>query len=415
MQTKQSRWLLLFAVLLVLYKAYYVLYPSIQQIFEAPSIKFMHEWGITDYLFNYQGGFLRRGLIGEILLFVSTYSYIPLHSAIIGVGVLSFLFSIGILFHIYKKMKLIPILPLFVLMPIVGYRRDFFVIFISYWIYNALFCFIRSLKIWPLVIFVTLTCATIIIYEPSFFFIYPISILILYNARDKMGSYRLRLKNGLLLLAPIFCMAIVCAAKGSAETAVVVWNSWNHIYKPYGLESVPNFIPDALSFMSNSTMDAFMYHLRMNFGIACGCTLGFNPFLLAGFVFFIFGFYYLITMIPSVSIRNATDRILIGNICAFQFFCLIPMFTVLSCDYGRTINYVIYSSYYLYYLLKINRIDLLIPCINSVSKKSQEIILSNRILSSLWFYILFMFLVPFSMYNGASILTPLALSFLCLV
>lgn len=61
-----------------------------------------HRWRVADWLVNYSGGFVRRGLSGEIIILINSFTKIPLN---IIVGIIQFLIFFGICILFYNLIR----------------------------------------------------------------------------------------------------------------------------------------------------------------------------------------------------------------------------------------------------------------------------------------------------------------------
>ena len=60
-------------------------------------------WGITEYLINYEGGFVRRGLLGHILLLLHQMTGISPYYSIVIIALAAYLFVVFFLFKGFIK------------------------------------------------------------------------------------------------------------------------------------------------------------------------------------------------------------------------------------------------------------------------------------------------------------------------
>lgn len=116
-----------------------------------------------------------------------------------------------------------------------------------------------------------------------------------------------------------------------------------------------------LEFMNVDIMDAFKLHLGINYT---------NPFtsakIPAGLITL---FYFLYVPYMTISMLKAFSSTVIGNqrissllsLIVFQFLCLTPMFTVLSCDIARVSLYWIMSSIIVWLILDDREIASMFP------------------------------------------------------
>ena len=64
------------------------------------------EWTISEWLINYQGGFTRRGLIGEIVFNLSNFFEISLRKIIFFFQIFLFLIYFLLILNLLKNLKL---------------------------------------------------------------------------------------------------------------------------------------------------------------------------------------------------------------------------------------------------------------------------------------------------------------------
>lgn len=360
---------------------------------------------ISEFMINYQGGFVRRGLTGELLYRAFQIHPFSVLHFVLCFDVIAFVIFAIIIFHICRKKQWIPVMPIALINGyLFWYRRDFFMIVISFAIFYLLFQYLRNSQRKFLIAFSTLSSLSILIYEPSFFFTIPISMLF-YFCNSRAENFKQKIIDSLKVFClPLLCMFIVCKASGNGDTADRIWNSWQPLFDYQG---IPSGAPgDAINFMNMTTGSAMKFHLRLNFGISKGRMLGFSPSLVVGSMLMFIGIYFLTITIPSLKRQTKECRIALSYIFIFQIICLLPMFTVLSCDFGRTINYVIYSTLFLTYAVEKYQIRYEMPVIRNLSNKVY-LLCSNPICSNLLVYLTVLLLTPFTLWGGVSILNPL--------
>ena len=141
-----------------------------------------NDWSISEWLINYQGGFTRRGLGGEINIFLANLFSIPLRNAILFLQVTAHLIYLVFLFIYLKDLKL-DILqifalfsPLFLLYPIaeleaLGRKEIFIFLFFTFVIFFSKEKFHRNIVNFVVFIFFPLLCLIweqIILFAPFF-------------------------------------------------------------------------------------------------------------------------------------------------------------------------------------------------------------------------------------------------------
>ncbi len=366
-------------------------------------------FNIPDLMINYQGGFIRRGLLGEIMYQVFLIHPYPFHTVLIYTETIIFTAFLALSFYVFHKLKSIPIMPLAILTGgLTSYRRDFLMIILAFIVIHLMIQYVKHNNKMYLILAEASIIIAVLIYEPSFFFIEPISMFIYYINYDKKRKNRLKKAISTLFVfcLPIATMLIVCSAKGTTTQAEDIWQSWSPLFDYLNVEQ-PN-MPSAIQFLSKSesVSNVAMFHLGINFGIGIGCKLGFNIFQVLGYPLFFAGIYFLTITIPQkvISVENTK---LLSSLFLFQFICLLPMFTILSCDFGRTILYVTFTSYYLVYLIKNNNVEIHMKYIDSISDKVSKILNGISSQKKILWHLIILTIVPFQFCMGVSISHPL--------
>ena len=99
------------------------------------------EWTISEWLINYQGGFTRRGFLGEVIFQLNKFTNLTLRETILLFQILSYLIYFYLVFRLLKNSKIHLVFifaifsPIFVIYPIAEVevlgRKEIFV-FISF-------------------------------------------------------------------------------------------------------------------------------------------------------------------------------------------------------------------------------------------------------------------------------------------
>lgn len=368
---------------------------------------------ISEYMINYQGGFIRRGLLGELLYQIFLIHPYPFPIVILWFEIIVFTIFVIIVCYIFYKKQWLPIMPLAIFYEsILGFRRDFLMLLFAFVVFYLMFQYLQQKRRVFLFYSILLCTISIFTYEPSFFFIVPILMFLYWNSLEQKEIVH-NISNVLkVFFIPLLCMFFVCTAKGSKDIADVIWNSWQPLFDYQGV--ICEKIGNAVAFLGMPSKDAIMMHLGYNYGIGTHEKYGFNPLVVSGSLLMFIGIYFLMVKIPSLKHQTKGNKILLSDMYIFQFICLLPMFTILSCDFGRTINYVIYTTYFLVFFIEKHQVRYNLPMISKFSNNVCRIC-DNRVMSSLWFYIIVLMLMPFGMYCGVTILHPLGHEYICLI
>lgn len=299
-------------------------------------------WGTTEFLINYQGGYVRRGLIGEILYRMAhTFSSIDPRYYIASICLLSLCILIWYLISNFNQSKLCWwFLPLNVcLSGAFDWIRKDFICCIFIILILTLYAKIKSywLRILSISIFLIISLN---IHECIFFMIIPFIILLF--LRD-VGYNLIQRFVGISI--PLIFMGIVCLFKGNEQVVESICKSWSFIYDGFSFKQHQN----SITAIGWETFNTFCTHFRENF--------------LAGF-FIVSGWYskpiiwlLIVFIMPNIlfckrnweSNKSAPDITRMLGIMIFQFLSLIPMFTLLSCDGSRICFYWTVSTLLIYF------------------------------------------------------------------
>ncbi len=303
---------------------------------------------ITEFLINYQGGFVRRGLIGEILYHICTFFSIDPRYIIIPACIAAMSAYVSIIIILFRKQNLsLWILPTYyALCGGVCIRKDYMVMLLVLLIVYLLKRYSKNASSMGLFGITCVSILTFNIHESSFFIIFPLVAAYILFIKNKINIWE-RLFH---VIIPILVFAIISICKGTQETASLICDSWANI-EPYGeanLGDVPNSIT-ALTWTIHGAAD-----LHLNFNFASGPGWKHTAIILRPIVMIII--LYLAVHVSLVHKRGHADfsnqvaRLV--NLAIFQFISLLPMFTILSCDFRRCCFYWLMSTFTSFMLLR---------------------------------------------------------------
>lgn len=359
---------------------------------------------ISDWLINYEGGFIRRGLMGQILLSIEQ---LHLYDVRIAISILCLIMSIAIIILIFLLFKKegwsLLILPTgfvfgFTLFRLGG-RRDLLSILVTYVIFllfNKIVSRSGKNTIWWL-LFYCISVVQILIHEASFFYTFPILILLyFYRLRKGQRSFTTDCQLSLLSFLPILLtMALVCIFKGDPKTAEIIWDSWRKVFSSFPCCCDTTIIGEGVEALTWGAQETFVNHLKASYIGSHSPSYMLIPIA----IFNLFVAYLLVSRINTIDMgtyrMRKMDNVLMSDVLLIQFVAMIPMFTILSCDWGRTIPYWILSSLFFYHIFSYEKIE--IPCLTKISLTIQERISNNLILSNNYIYIFLTLLTPISM------------------
>lgn len=346
---------------------------------------------ISDWMINYEGGFVRRGLIGQLLLWANHIHSFNIRYAILIIEAIFYILFFYLLFNIFKKYRwsllgaMFPIACSTTSMAV--YRRDFMMLCLCYFSYKFFFKYLKENKKITLIISLMIMSISIIIYEPIFFVLVPILILQYWNKKKNL------VKLFIVFFIPVLCMVLSCIFSGTKDQVNIIWQSWLPYIAQY-VDIQKENIGLAIKFLGLQNTDVFEMHFKSN--------LSDNPIMaITTLIIVISLVFYLCTHIPTVNTYNKTiqeniNKYELGRILLFQLFIQLPMFTILSCDYGRTIPYSLYTTFFTFHLKKEYYLDLNVTrIISNISNKIINSLNSVALLNNVWIYLFIILLFPF--------------------
>lgn len=363
---------------------------------------YYHTFEVSDWLINFQGGFVRRGITGEILHLIYSITPYSVKTGIKMVNIISFIIVFALLIKCRKYTSILPFLVVYasIIRPLGWYRRDFLVFIIAYLVFYFYMRYIKGKNAKDFLLSQLMSALVLLIHEASFFFVFPILVVINWFHAPGCTPIIQRVASTLKAFSfPFLVMCLLSVTKGNEETANIVWQSWEPLFAQYP-EAEPFTMGEGVEWLMNDVSYAADWHLSWNFhteegmpGIICSIVM-----LLVSLFF-----SYIITLrAPHIDIKNKSLKMSPSNsstadIMLLQFVFLIPMFTFLSTDYGRTVLYCVVSSTFITYLMQRNVICLQCPtAITNISASINKHIEKRTFLYSPWTYFIIIILYPLS-------------------
>ncbi len=308
--------------------------------------EYLHSSCFADLFINYQGGFVRRGLLGEILQYCYKKNMNP-YTIAISLSLISYgIITIYLLYQFHKRQYNIGLLSITFLLGGLGangfeyYRRDFFIMFM----FLAVVLLWKRMKLWKwLIIGNILFALTLLCYEPFIFFGIPFAILLTHLKSNTWW------KSGMYWLPSYLTFFMTCLYSGGRHVYEAIWMSTKGFLEAPGI----------MSFLLDKSTDVMLFHFHINFINGASST----PSILVNTITLCCMIYFCInaTAIYSQDIKAMHQRQYILLLLAFSMACLTPMFTVLSIDYARTFTYAAISSYIIFFTLKEKELLTLFP------------------------------------------------------
>lgn len=312
-------------------------------------------FGYTEMLINYEGGFVRRGLFGQLLWEVCAATGLSPFSIVITVCTASFM---AVAAFFVRRFRREGFSTWFLLSPLCYscvefiIRKDYLCYLLVLAIFGLLGGKSRTAPRFALV--TALSLLGLFLHEAFLFFGVPLAALFM------LSDKRLRRTGVAFVLLTLAAFCTLCLYKGSGQTAYAIIESWNTLL-PARQHLV--FMEDnSIGALTWDTLETMKFHLRTNFH-------GYDSFRYLGLflqpAFALCAYYFAINFPFVVNCRNTSDtagrqtRLSLLLICSAV--CLLPMFTVLSCDYPRLYQYTLVAAFGAFLLLPAERIDAMFP------------------------------------------------------
>lgn len=323
-------------------------------------------WGIYEFMINLEGGYVRRGIPGEVLFWFCGISglrpgmIVIVFCYVVYAGVFAFMWA---LFRKkgYCWWLLLSPLMLGLCMDIV--RKDFLLlglVLVSLHLVRN-----DGGEIWRRLAIFLIWASGVLVHEAFFFFGVPLPALFL-CARKR---HRVLSVVSICVVALLF--VIQCLYKGDMECAERIIESWNNLYPDLGIVYESQ---SAIGAIGWSTGDTVRFHLKENFFFDSN-LVGFfvRPFYCLMIYYFLTNFLFVVRKnyggVPLAKSGQEFHRKSLSVYIVISLICLIPMFLFLSCDYPRVYMYLSVTSVGAWLMLGDRIIDL-VPerCVDGVAR-----------------------------------------------
>jgi hypothetical protein len=359
-------------------------------------------WGVTEWLINYQGGFVRRGLAGEIILWLYNHFGISPYYLILLISASAYILIVAYFIWAFNRkgysLFLLPFV-FFLGNPIINaywIRKD--LVLILFFI-SILYLLVKKGSLSILWINLLLIIA-LLMHEAIGFFCFPILFLVLAGKTESIKAIFKSLGSSILKLSPsLITFLLVLYNKGSVISSATIWDSWKTVPFPYQNKN-PISTPGSI--------DGISWSMHRNLNLLKGTLTDFYsgvyaPLLWALIIILV---YYILTNAnklqkdflkkkPYADFNQAN----LSNILIFQFLTVIPLF-VFGCDFGRWIFFWVSSSFVVYFVVPQERLSVLFPSYLTTFGLKFNTLLSRILPKSNWFYYILPFLIGFPYFTS---------------
>ena len=364
-------------------------------------------WGMSDFLINYQGGFVRRGLFGEVLLFFAQRYSFHRGSFIWWTCMVCFIATcLFFLVAFLRRRYSLYILPLcfFLGMGVLGnavIRKDYFMMcgFIPVmWVYARQS--VPTVLKYALVN-VLLVC-TILTHEAIAFFGLPILLLLVFRHHRKSEVLASAVMAALALAPSLVAFAATLKYHGSREITHAIWDAWLPLIAHESPYSLP--VGDTVKSLAWSTAFAVPRHLRFNFFVIDGNISSLVVWMFTFPAIYYIASHFLYAFRKSDEQFTYRHKTVLSAVVLLQWLCLVPMFLVLSNDYIRVCFYWVASSYAIFLLVPLDTLEAAFPrfyiaVVESVNRVFVRVLIPTK--ATLALMILFIGVSPWTFNIGS--------------
>lgn len=336
---------------------------------------------LTDYLINYQGGYVRRGLLGELIFQISRTASSDPRIAIFSISLIAFISTVVIFIIQFKRQHLcFWILPLNICLGgAVLLRKDFLCI-LSVIAVLAIFRNLRS-GVARNILLLLILVVGVNLHECVFFIIVPfVTMLTWYECND----VRTKVPRLMWILVPYISFILVSIFKGDANTAGIIHNSWQ-------IAAMGNTPASTIASLAWDPVDTILFHIRETYltpsygvyGIIAKPIVWLISLVLIPNILFLKQDF---SQSSSLSKKHAFIKVLI-----FQFFSLLPMLLFLSCDTSRIMFYWTSSAIAIFLFIPTGCLNSIFPqWFGNICEKAAKIVYNAkaRVISIVFFPII---------------------------
>lgn len=355
------------AVSLFYFYQIWILLHLVTKLLRMDAVLSYSDMAFSDFLVNYQGGFVRRGLLGEVLYQV--YQVVPFdvgHAAL-ALVIISAVACLTLLYRICRGFSYSPVLLLsgftlqfMALAEVIGIRRDYLSLlltFFAFWSYRHWLS--RTTYRWlRMLLCQTVLLLAVLFHEGVTFYMVPILGMhfLFWQLKRKQQKWVRSLFRSMLFLLPVCSLILfVFLNKGSQDVAEHIWVSWQPLFEAFPRQGVhsPDIEGTSVQCLSCTTMDFVTGCSRHNWGFLYWGWFPMLPFtvLLFPSVLYLVSFANA-SQIPfhySIASSHSTQ---LTTILLVQLIFMSPFFLCLSCDYGRLFCYWIISSIFAWWVFR---------------------------------------------------------------
>lgn len=360
---------------------------------------------ICEWLVNYEGGVIRRGITGQLLYWFYQIRPYPVSDTIV------FIFYVGVVLLLFFLIKmfvkrgwslfLLPF-PAF-LFTFLGYRflisrRDAWMLLLACLFFFLYKKYVSNRSLWFLVGMNLIIVLGMLIYESILFFVFPI-VFFHFLWMKCQGNDINVIKTIVVWLPSLLMPFIILECAGTQQMTIEMMQSWMPLFTRYPMGDA--FAVEDI-YLYNWIGQPLLDHMR---GVLNEGWFSSSMFILPRWIFNIYMFiaiYYLTTRLNTVNLKfnklKQYDVVQLSNVVIIQFLFLLPYILFLSDDMARNMTYWTVSSFMFFYFFGDSKFSP--DWMNRLSSKIQNAIQRNRFLSNPYTYLIVLLTLPLEFHGG---------------
>ncbi|MDC1357626.1 hypothetical protein N8310_08570 [Pseudomonadota bacterium] len=311
-----------------------LLFPLIFTVIDYSKINSLNTWGASEWLISYSGGFVRRGLGGELILIISNFFSISPSISIVIISVFSYLILVITLIKISNKIipTYILLSPILLGMPIYSnflIRKDVLGIL---FLVIALILLKRNINIINQIFVNIVSILAILNHEAFLFFGLPIIMLTfnLLKQKKKWDPFVL-----IRFLPTLLVSVLIIIFHGTIEISTEIIQTWNSlINKNFSYCCILKEAPGI-----NAIGDTITGPMSLSRSVLFHWSGGF----LYVPLMWILSWCAAILILGQLAIKNQSLRSIFYILVLVQTILVFPLF-IIGWDFGRWLFFILVSS-----------------------------------------------------------------------
>ena len=344
-------------------------------------------YDVTEFLINYQAGFVRRGLLGELLYKYSISTGLTPKIPILVICILSYIIVLWFFLRQFHKHKLIwwLVFTTFLCGMFENFIRKDYLMYAL--IIAEIYLARKGIKTYSQALIITaISIFGLLLHEAYIFFGVPFVALMMLRS----NKWKVFLP---MLITIVLVFGVLAYFKGDESYVRHIMDSWNTFLKGDYLN--PNDA-NSISALGWSAEFAIKLHWDLNTFMFTHPWIPTWIVIMMRMFFYILTYYYITNFLYVFKFKadfSNIDRWNISALYLFSTMCLLPLFLFFSCDYGRVYQYAWMTTFIIYLLIPRGYIRQLfgtkfINFAKLISEKVNRILIPNK--SIMVFMLLFL-------------------------